>query len=245
MIHRFHLTATRIALCVCGMHGIMGIPARSEEYNLERYQVIINRAPFGSVASADAQGAAAANAAAELAARQYRLTMLVDEGSGGACAGIVDAQTQKSYVLFKGEPTPEGMELKEVRMESEEAVIRIGMDIITLKISSGAGAMPNAPGSSRMSGVSRSRPYSGRSYGPPGSSRMITLPSRVAPPPTPVAPVAPPAPPSQPALKGEELEKQLREYNLQNIRSGGPPLPIQLTPEEDAKLVEEGVLPAQ
>lgn len=46
-----------------------------------------------------------------------------------------------------------------------------------------------------------------------------------------------------PKLTGEELEKHLREYNLRAIRTGMPPLPIQLTPEEDAKLVEEGVLP--
>ncbi|MFC1497714.1 hypothetical protein ACFLS1_04455 [Verrucomicrobiota bacterium] len=50
----------------------------------------------------------------------------------------------------------------------------------------------------------------------------------------------------QPAskLKGEELDQHLRKYNLQLIRKGeAPALPIQLTPEEDAQLVKEGVLP--
>lgn len=52
-----------------------------------------------------------------------------------------------------------------------------------------------------------------------------------------------------PELTGKELEAHLRELNLDLIRkaargeSAGPPLPIPLTPEEDALLVEEGVLP--
>jgi hypothetical protein len=40
--------------------------------------------------------------------------------------------------------------------------------------------------------------------------------------------------------------KKLREYNLELIKAKGakgPPLPIQLTPEEDDQLVKEGVLP--
>lgn len=47
-------------------------------------------------------------------------------------------------------------------------------------------------------------------------------------------------------LTGEALEKHLRQLNMELIRAGGemgPPLPIELTPEEDAQLVEEGVLP--
>lgn len=44
----------------------------------------------------------------------------------------------------------------------------------------------------------------------------------------------------------EERERRLREYNMELIRQRGalgPVLPIQLTPEEDAQLVSEGVLP--
>lgn len=49
-----------------------------------------------------------------------------------------------------------------------------------------------------------------------------------------------------PELKGEELEKYLREYQMELIRAGGekgPALPIPLTPEMDEQLVKEGVLP--
>jgi hypothetical protein len=49
----------------------------------------------------------------------------------------------------------------------------------------------------------------------------------------------------QPTLTGKDLQKHLREVNLEYIRKGMPPQPIHLTPEEDAKLVEEGILPPQ
>jgi hypothetical protein len=47
----------------------------------------------------------------------------------------------------------------------------------------------------------------------------------------------------QPRLSGEVLQQQLREYQMQLIRTGQPALPIPLTPEQDAQLVKEGVLP--
>lgn len=49
-----------------------------------------------------------------------------------------------------------------------------------------------------------------------------------------------------PHLTGEEQRKFLEQYQMDIIRAGGakgPPLPIQLTPEMDAQLVKEGVLP--
>ena len=45
-------------------------------------------------------------------------------------------------------------------------------------------------------------------------------------------------------LSEAEVEKRLREYQMNLIRKGMTPLPIQLTPEMDAQLVKEGVLPA-
>ena len=50
-------------------------------------------------------------------------------------------------------------------------------------------------------------------------------------------------PPPQPKYTGEELEKHLKEYQMEVIRQGLPPLPIPLTPDMDDQLVKEGVLP--
>ncbi len=41
----------------------------------------------------------------------------------------------------------------------------------------------------------------------------------------------------------EQLKKYLQEYQMDLIRKGNAPLPMPLTPEMDAQLVEEGVLP--
>lgn len=49
-------------------------------------------------------------------------------------------------------------------------------------------------------------------------------------------------------LTGEALRQHLREHNLDLIRARGalgPPLPLELTPEEDEQLVSEGILPPE
>ena len=60
---------------------------------------------------------------------------------------------------------------------------------------------------------------------------------------TEAAPATVPAAPER--LTGESLQKHLQEYQMELIRTGQPPLPIALTPEMDAQLVKEGVLPPQ
>jgi len=46
-----------------------------------------------------------------------------------------------------------------------------------------------------------------------------------------------------PRMTSEELEEHLQKYNPELIRKANVPLPIPLTPEQDAQLVKEGVLP--
>ncbi len=48
---------------------------------------------------------------------------------------------------------------------------------------------------------------------------------------------------ARPSIFGQELTKHLREYQQTVIRQGLPALPIPLTPEEDAQLVKDGILP--
>ena len=47
----------------------------------------------------------------------------------------------------------------------------------------------------------------------------------------------------KPIYTGEELERHLQDYQMEVIRQGLPPLPVQLTPDRDAQLVAEGLLP--
>jgi len=53
---------------------------------------------------------------------------------------------------------------------------------------------------------------------------------------------------AQAGLTHPQLEQRLRDYQMDLIRARGekgPPLPMELTPEMDAQLVKEGVLPPQ
>ena len=51
--------------------------------------------------------------------------------------------------------------------------------------------------------------------------------------------------PIEPKYTGEELTEHLYNYQMEVIRQGLPPLPIPLTPEQDAQLVAEGYLPPE
>jgi hypothetical protein len=45
------------------------------------------------------------------------------------------------------------------------------------------------------------------------------------------------------AIQRAQVQQSLREYQMEVLRQGMPPLPVQLTPEQDDQLVQEGVLP--
>ena len=49
--------------------------------------------------------------------------------------------------------------------------------------------------------------------------------------------------PPEPKYSGAALEKHLQDYQKEVIGQGLPPLPVPMTPEMDAQLVKEGVLP--
>lgn len=220
-----------VTACAAGLCAL----ARADAVGFAKYQPIIDRAPFGAAAAGDAApGGAAVTPAAEAMARTMRLAMLIFEDGGPARAGVVNLQTQQTRILSVGEISEDGTELVEVRADREEAVLRRGTEMVILKMEAAAAAPPDRGGRSSSFGRGRGGPPQIR---PP----VQPYPDPPADKPPLVQEVMPEPP--KPALQGAELEKHLREYNLQAIRQGMPPLPIPLTPEEDAKLVQEGVLP--
>lgn len=225
---RIRWTVTACAAGLCAL-------ARADAVGFARYQPIIDRAPFGAAAAgAMAPDAAAISPAAEAMARTMRLAMLIFEDGGPVRAGVVNLQTQQTRILSVGEISEDGTELVEVRADREEAVLRRGTEMVTLKMEAAAAAPAGTVGRSSSSGRVRGAPPQIRPPVQPYSE----------PPPSdkPLVQEVMPDPP-KPTLQGAELEQHLREYNIQAIRQGMPPLPIPLTPEEDAKLVQEGVLP--
>lgn len=181
-----------------------------------------------AVAPAAAAPAPAAPSAPSFAS-QLRLTALM-ETERGITAGFVHLPSNRSYNLQVGE-TANGVELVEVDLAAERVRLRHGSEEALLAMSGRVTAPPPGPPST---GVPSSPSYTDR-------RRMRMLQEQA---PTGTSTNRPPASvPPKPTLTGVELQKHLSEYKLEIIRQGLPALPIPLTPDEDAKLVKEGILP--
>lgn len=204
-----------------------GAVAAQATFPFERYQIIIQRKPFGELPAPEPPPPPP-QPQAESFAKSLRLSMIIDVNDGESMkVGFVDTRTGKSYLLMPGE-SQDGIEVVSASWKNEEAILKQGSEMALIKIASGEvraigpGQQPQespapAAGSARPTWEERRR-------------------ARAAPPP-------PPEPPPQPKYTGEELERHLQEYQLEVIRQGLPPLPIPLTPEMDARLVAEGILP--
>jgi hypothetical protein len=194
--------------------------------------------------------------------KSLRLCALT-ETKFGLRVGFVDITQKppKSYYMRVGEVSEDGIEVVDADYDLEGALLRKGSEEqwIYLKGDLGAGG-PQPGGIARPGGgISPPGPPRTAMAGPPGAAL--------------VGPGGPGSDPTQgrvgyyarrlqrreeileqrrkedqerQKVGAEDLQKQLREYNLQLIRAKGqlgPPLPIPLTEEEDTQLVKEGVLP--
>ena len=156
-------------------------------------------------------------------------------------------RTQKSYYLHVGE-TEGDFQVVSADFEAETAVLRNGTETATISMSEATSAASSGPAvaspAARVPTASRTR-TAARSVPRPTSYRDI-LKKRQEERARRLKEEQARAKEREKKLKGEELQKHLQEYNLKLIRAKGelgPPLPIPLTPEQDAELVKEGVLP--
>jgi hypothetical protein len=196
---------------------------QADELAFARYQPILDKQPFGKEPpEAEMQQ----SAAAQSFARDIRLSMLFAGADGTVRAGIEDNSTRKNYILCIGEPQA-GFELVEANIEANEATIRRNSEKAILKLVAGS----SQPAASKAPPV-RSSP----------ADRRRDLRQKIADQKQPAQ--QPQEEPVQP-LTGEELRRHLEEVQMDAIRTGKPPLPMQLTPEMDAQLVAEGLLEPQ
>ncbi|RKX31928.1 MAG: hypothetical protein DRP22_03000, partial [Verrucomicrobia bacterium] len=197
----------------------LAAPAPSEgTVSFDRYRIILERKPFGAPPPPESPRPISP---AESFARNLRLSALLEVEGGGIKVGLVDKKTGKSFFLTEGE-TVEGIELVSASFDDEEAVLRKGNEMAVIKLESGE-IRPLSPEEQRQRLI-RTRRMSYRERRRQREERRSK-------------------PPPRPKYTGEELERHLREYQMECIRQGLPPLPIPLTPEMDAQLVAEGVLP--
>lgn len=245
------------------------VHAVSRAVEFEPYQIILDREPFGAAPppppDPPPEPPPEPDPPREIRpeesfARHLRLTFMVREESGVTRIGIINEREKKNYFMQVGD-REDGIELITVDYDQERALLRYEDEEAWLSMrgdplqAGHAGSM--APGqrpTGEPDSVSRHR----RARPAPASRAALTREqyeqarSERPPPQPPRATLArqraersnmPEIPPD---ATPDERRQILREYNLELIRARGekgPPLPIQLTDEEDAMLVEEGVLP--
>ncbi len=99
--------------------------------DFSRYQVVLDRKPFGEVAPIVVPGAVD-QATAESFAKDYEMKAIIDDGDKIQVC-VLDKQNKKHIYLDIGREVS-GMQLVSVNYDKEEAVLKIGTDTTIIKL---------------------------------------------------------------------------------------------------------------
>ncbi len=193
----------------------------------EDYQVILDREPFGTP-PAPVQEPERIIPVGESFAASLQLSGISELADGNLRVAVTDKKDNSYFTLMLGEKDAGGIELIDVDYEAEKATLQKDGQVVVLSMNDAGGGevVPPSEVQERKKQAEERR----LSYAERRRLRMLERQKPVEIP--------------KPMYTGAELEKHLQEYQMEVIRSGNlPPLPVQLTPENDAKLVAEGVLP--
>ena len=192
------------------------------------YLVILERQPFGVPPEAAPEPERVIPVQESFAA-QMVLSGIFELDDGNLRVSVVDRRDNSYFSLMVGEKDePSGVELLDVDYEKEEAVLKKAEEVVVLRMSgsSGTQVLSTSEREDRMKQAEERR----LGYAERRRARQLARQQ--------------PQPPPTPLYSGQELEKHLQETQMDAIRKGLPPLPVQLTAENDAQLVAEGFLPA-
>lgn len=190
-----------------------------------RFRVILDRKPFGDPPPAPAPSRPTPPVSPQQSfARTIRLTALFETADGELSVGLVNSQNNDSFFLRVGE-SHDGIELVSASYDDEEAILRRGSEMAVVSFDTGS-----VEPITQQQHADRVRERQS-SYEERRRARREAAEQRRR------------EPPPEPLLTGEELQQHLQDYQMEVIRQGLPPLPIPLTPEMDAQLVHEGILP--
>ena len=192
------------------------------------YQVILDRQPFGTPPETPTEPERVIPVGESFAA-SLQLSGIYELEDGNLRVAITDKKDSSYFTLVVGEKNAAlGIELVDADYEGEKATLQKDEQVVVLSMNdvSGGQVLSATEGQERVKQAEEHR----TSYAERRRLRMLERQKPVEIP--------------KPMYTGEELEKHLQEYQMEVIRDGNlPPLPVQLTPENDAKLVAEGVLP--
>ena len=205
------------------------------EYKQERYDVILERSPFGAepLTESEAQAAALDKATAATVAaleKTFRLSFLLESEDGEIRAGFQNLKPKpgepSSSIIRVGESFMD-MTLKGIDFFNSEATMEYKGKPISFQLK-------KAPVTKAVPKKAVATPQ--RKFG--GGFRRKPPVEKV-----PEKPKEPELSPEEQRIRREEIRANLQDYQMEVIRSGMPPLPIPLTQEMDDTLVAEGVLP--
>lgn len=194
----------------------------------EDYQVILDRKPFGAPPDTSQMPEKVVPVSESFAA-SLQLSGIYELADGNLRVAVTDKKDNSYFTVVVGEKDAgTGIELVDADYEGEKATLQKDGQVVVLSMNdtSGGQVLSSMAGQEAVKQAEEHR----TSYAERRRLRMLERQKPVDVP--------------KPVYSGEELEKHLQEYQMEILREGNmPPLPVQLTPENDAKLVAEGVLP--
>lgn len=205
------------------------------EYTPERYEVILERAPFGSdpivdTTTEEQKEKQLAEQRAQEAAKKMRLCFLLESQNGEVRAGFQNlkpaAGDPKSFIL-KVDESFMGMKLIDINLDESTATMDAQGKPVEFRLA-------KAPQAAAAKAPAAKPEEPKRQFG--GGFRRREPPKEEPEP-------EPQLSPEEQARRRQEIRENLQQYQMEVIRSGMPPLPIPLTQEMDDQLVAEGVLP--
>lgn len=230
-----------IGIVLTATLGGVEVMAALQQYSFDRYLPILDRQPFGELRPDPSAAQAAARPAAPPFTKDITMCAITEDDSG-IQVGFVNTSVKppKSYLLRIGE-MEDDIELIDADYVEEAALLRKGDEEHWISMRGDVDSMPDtqyraavlgpeaAPSrrSASKPAVRRDKAAKRQSYTERLRKRREERARRA----------------EEAKRQGVDLEKQMQQYQMQLIRKGLPPLPMQLTPEMDAQLVEEGVLP--
>ncbi len=211
-------------LVLAGAVGAWGDVVASRPFS--DYQVILDRKPFGAPPDRSAEPERVVPVSESFAA-QMVMSGIYELDDGNLEVAVVDKKSNGYFTLLVGETNEQGIELVDADYEKEEAVLKKGEEVVVLTMGGTASSqvLTTTEREDRMKQAETRR----MSYAERRRQRMLERQKPVEVP--------------KPIYTGEELEKHLQDYQMEVIRQGLPPLPVQLSADRDAQLVQEGFLP--
>ncbi|MEM7395124.1 MAG: hypothetical protein AAF492_22560, partial [Verrucomicrobiota bacterium] len=155
--------------------------------------------------------------------KEYRMSSIKVIEGAGISVGLVELKTQRSIILEVGDRDElSGLELVDADYSTESAVLKLGADEAKFTLQ----GVVAAPTPSRTRNPFR-----------PPQRKLVTRSSGSR------TKLPRPAPATSRFKTQEELREHLQNYAEKAIRERLPALPIQLTREQDDRLVRDGYLP--